>query len=73
MPNNLKKRKPIPKQYVKKALDLARDIGGLTALRRNLRDTLNTSPLCNGVKFTSDLENIYRDMWKNWCEKQAGG
>jgi protein O-GlcNAc transferase len=56
--------------YVEKALALAGDIGRLTALRRSLRDKINSSHLCNGVKFTADLENIYRVMWRNWCENR---
>jgi protein O-GlcNAc transferase len=58
-------------EYIRKVSSLAGDIERLSSLRRNLRDTLNDSSLCNGLEFTSDLENVYRDMWRNWCEKQV--
>jgi protein O-GlcNAc transferase len=56
--------------YIRKVLSLAGDIEGLSALRRSLRERLSSSPLCNGMKFTSDMENIYRAAWRKWCERQ---
>lgn len=58
-------------EYIAKAVDLAADIPSLAAVRGGLRERLLNSPLCDGPRFTRDLENAYRRMWETWCRNQA--
>jgi protein O-GlcNAc transferase len=51
-------------QYVARAVQVAQDIDGLARLRSELRDQVRNSPLCDGKKFTRNLEAAYREMWK---------
>lgn len=54
-------------EYVKLALQLAADVSALSELRMSLRELMAKSPVCNGAKFTRDLESLYRIMWKRYC------
>jgi protein O-GlcNAc transferase len=56
-----------PEQYVEIAVGVARDLPRLAELRRTLRDRMRTSPLMDAARFTRDIENAYRQMWRNWC------
>jgi predicted O-linked N-acetylglucosamine transferase (SPINDLY family) len=58
-----------PEEYVAKAIDLARDLEKLQSLRKCLRDMMSRSPLTDAQKFTCNLEEAYRKMWRNWCMK----
>jgi predicted O-linked N-acetylglucosamine transferase (SPINDLY family) len=40
--------------------------------RNVLRDRLSDSALCNAQSFTHDLEEAYRNMWRDWCNNQIG-
>jgi predicted O-linked N-acetylglucosamine transferase (SPINDLY family) len=53
--------------YVRIAVELARDLPRLAAMRQGLRERVESSPLCDGASFTRDLEEAYRGMWKTWC------
>lgn len=55
-------------EYIEKALHLANDIDRLQMLRRDLRSMIAQSTLCNRERFTSNLEDIFRSIWKTWCE-----
>jgi predicted O-linked N-acetylglucosamine transferase (SPINDLY family) len=55
-------------EYVKKAVDLARDIPALADLRRNLRERVRASPLCDAPRFAHEFEAALRRMWRQWCE-----
>ncbi|MBM4147290.1 MAG: hypothetical protein FJ240_13630, partial [Nitrospira sp.] len=56
-----------PDEYVKIAVDLARDLNRLQSLRERLRDMMAHSPLMNKTRFIMNLENCYRTMWEKWC------
>ncbi|CAN2039400.1 protein O-GlcNAc transferase [Candidatus Magnetomoraceae bacterium gMMP-15] len=56
-----------PKEYINKALNLADNLDNLASIRHKLRCHIISSDLCNGKKFTSNLEAVYRKMWKQWC------
>jgi protein O-GlcNAc transferase len=58
-------------QYIKIAVDLATDIPQLREIRRTLRATMLSSPLCDGPGHTRNVEVIYRRLWAQWCEKQT--
>jgi len=56
--------------YIKKAIDLATDVTRLINTRKTLREQMGQSDLCNGHKFTQNLEVIYRDTWKKYIKDQ---
>jgi predicted O-linked N-acetylglucosamine transferase (SPINDLY family) len=58
-----------PEEYVAKAVNLARDPEKLQSLRKCLRDMMSHSPLTDAKKFTHQLEEAYRKMWRTWCIK----
>ena len=59
-----------PDEYVAIAVDLARDLDALAALRAALRQRLRASPLCDGGAFARAIETAYRGMWRAWCKAQ---
>jgi len=54
-------------EYETIACNLASNLDQLTSLRKNLRQRLLISPLCDGKKFTQNLELVYRQLWQEWC------
>jgi len=59
-----------PRQYVQTAVTLAQSPARLIELRRTLRHRMLTSPLMNARRFARNVENAYRQMWKQWCLSQ---
>jgi predicted O-linked N-acetylglucosamine transferase (SPINDLY family) len=57
-------------EFIRLAIDLAGDSSRLSALRAGLRDRLMHSPLCDGPRFARNIEQVYRRVWRRWCEKQ---
>jgi predicted O-linked N-acetylglucosamine transferase (SPINDLY family) len=53
--------------YVAIAAALAADRDRLAMLRTDLRARMRASSLCDGARFTRELEATYRDMWRRWC------
>lgn len=60
-----------PDRYVELAVQLARQPERLTSLRRELRECMAASPLCDAPVFARDLEAAYRTMWQQWCTQQS--
>ena len=58
-----------PGEYVRIATGLANDLDELERLRAGMRDRLRASALCDGAGFTRRLEQAYREMWGEWCDK----
>jgi len=54
-------------EYVRIAIDLARDIPKLKQLRRTLRDRMKHSPLMDATRFARNIEALYRKMWQSRC------
>jgi predicted O-linked N-acetylglucosamine transferase (SPINDLY family) len=54
-------------QYVSLAVDLARDLDRLAALRAGMRERMLASPIMDGPGFVLGLEGIYRAMWSAFC------
>jgi protein O-GlcNAc transferase len=54
-------------QYVEIAGRHAGDLPRLSQLRCELRQRMQSSPLCNERQFTHDIEAIYRQAWKKWA------
>ena len=57
-----------PEQYLNVACDLASDLGRLSDLRLSMRDRMSASPLLDAERFTHNLEQAYRSMWRRWCQ-----
>ena len=55
--------------YIDKAAELAGNMQVLSDLRMSLRERMSDSNLLNGEKFTHQLEDCYRGMWRTWCEQ----
>jgi protein O-GlcNAc transferase len=60
-----------PDDYVAKAKAFAADLPALAALRGSLRGQLLASPVCDAPRFASNLEDAFRGMWRQWCEKRS--
>ena len=58
-------------EYVNIATRLAANIGKMAELRGGLRQRMLNSPLTDSGRFTLNLENAYRTVWKDWCGRQA--
>lgn len=61
--------------FLARAQRLTSDTSGLENLRGSLRATLRASPLLDTTDFTRHLENLYRTVWRDWCDarrKSAG-
>jgi predicted O-linked N-acetylglucosamine transferase (SPINDLY family) len=63
---------PTTDEYLALAVALAQDTARLTALRSILRDRMAQSSLCNGQKFASEVERVYRSIWRDWCATARG-
>jgi predicted O-linked N-acetylglucosamine transferase (SPINDLY family) len=57
-----------PEQYLGKACSLANDRERLASLRAGMRTRMSASPLMDAARFTGNLENAYRSMWRHWCQ-----
>jgi protein O-GlcNAc transferase len=55
-------------EYIRLAVNLSNDIERLKILRSSLRDKMAHSPLTDAKRFTINLENRYREIWKTWCQ-----
>jgi predicted O-linked N-acetylglucosamine transferase (SPINDLY family) len=53
-----------PGAYVKCAVTLATDLAKLSELRKQLRERMRHSPLCDGAGLTGELETLYREAWQ---------
>lgn len=58
--------------YVSIAQALARDVARVNQLRHGMRTRLIEAGLCDGKRFTRELEAAYRQAWQNWCEEHSG-
>ena len=58
--------------YIEIALKLARDPSRIISIRKNLRNMMRDSSLCDGARLAHELESAYRNMWKTWCAIPAG-
>jgi protein O-GlcNAc transferase len=57
--------------YVSRAISLATDAGRLDGLRKDLRERMRKSPLCDGREFARRFETALREMWRAWCRKEG--
>jgi protein O-GlcNAc transferase len=62
----------IPEEFVTAAAGLAENLDALAELRSGLRGRLERSPLMDAARFARNLESLYRDAWRRWCERVPG-
>jgi len=58
--------------YVAKAVALVDDFHRLAELSTGLREKVKNSWLMDYVGYGREVAVIYRQMWRDWCAKQAG-
>ena len=56
-----------PEEFVRIAVELARDLPRLQELRQTLRQRMEQSPLMDAATFAQGIEAAYRQMWRRWC------
>jgi predicted O-linked N-acetylglucosamine transferase (SPINDLY family) len=56
-----------PEDYLRIAVDLARDLRRLADLRAGLRQRMLSSPLMDAPALARNMEAAYRQMWIAWC------
>lgn len=54
-------------EYINNCITLAQQPKALAQLRVNLRDRMLSSPLTDGENFANQLEQAYRNVWREWC------
>jgi predicted O-linked N-acetylglucosamine transferase (SPINDLY family) len=55
-------------EYIHIAAGLARDLPKLSELRAGLRAKMQSSRLMDAPRFARDIESLFRQMWRQWCE-----
>ncbi len=56
--------------YISKAISLTKDLDGLAQLRKELRQKLLSSTLCDSSRFAMHFEDALRSMWTVWCTEK---
>ena len=59
-------------EYVDKACEFARRGDEPAGSRRDLRERMRGSALCDVSGFMEGLESGYRAMWRDWCARSEG-
>ena len=59
-----------PGEYVRIAVDLARDPQRLQNYRATLRGHMEHSPLMDAPRFARNIESAYRAIWRKWCKEK---
>jgi Flp pilus assembly protein TadD len=59
---------PTRPDYVRLAVELARDPARLAHYRATLRDRVARSGICDAPAFVRRLEAVYRSLWRRWCD-----
>jgi predicted O-linked N-acetylglucosamine transferase (SPINDLY family) len=58
-------------EYVALAKHWAQQPGRLAAIRASLRERMRVSALCDGPRFTRNLEHALRAVWRRYCDGAA--
>ncbi|MBV8781622.1 MAG: hypothetical protein JO353_09510, partial [Phycisphaerae bacterium] len=56
-----------PEEFVRVGEELANDVPRLRKLRETLRERMRQTPLMDARLFARNLEEKYREMWRDWC------
>jgi len=57
-------------EYIEIAVRLSSDLDGLSRIRAELRNEMQTSQLMDEESFTFKVESAYKQMFKLWCKGQ---
>jgi predicted O-linked N-acetylglucosamine transferase (SPINDLY family) len=57
--------------YVRVAVGLTKDLRKLSDLRAALRGRMQASPLMDAPRFARNVEQAYRNAWRNWCTRDG--
>jgi len=57
-----------PGDFVRIAVELTSDLPRLGTLRAGLRKRMRESPLMDGRRFAGNMEQLYRGIWRRWCD-----
>jgi len=60
-----------PERYVQLAADLARNPQALRALRLNLRQRVEQSPVMDADGFAGNMQEALRQMWRQFCAQPS--
>jgi len=58
-----------PDDYVSRAVKLGREREIIGNLHRTLRKRMLDSPLMQEAAFARDVEQTWRQLWRNWCSR----
>jgi predicted O-linked N-acetylglucosamine transferase (SPINDLY family) len=64
---------PTLEEYIESAQELARDRQKLQKMRASLRERMRGAELMDRQKFTGHLEDVFRQMWREYCEGALTG
>ncbi|MGA3067042.1 MAG: tetratricopeptide repeat protein [Tepidisphaeraceae bacterium] len=56
-----------PDDFVRLAVEWATHPTRLAEIRSTLRPRMETSPLMDARRFAVNIESVYRQVWRNWC------
>lgn len=59
---------PDVETYIARAVAWGQNPGRLADVRVGLRERMASSPLRDEIGFTRQLERVYREVWRTWCE-----
>ncbi len=59
--------------YIARTARFASDSAALATLRNAMREGMLASPILDQTAFTRDLEHLYREAWRQWCESRSPG
>lgn len=58
-----------PQHYIDHAVTLAQEPERLGSMRRNMRSNLSNTIVYDPRTFTSQLEDVYTEIFREWCER----
>jgi predicted O-linked N-acetylglucosamine transferase (SPINDLY family) len=58
-------------EYVEIAVRLAGNLDRLAHERATLRQRLMASPIADAGQYTRAVEDVYRTLWRRWCERRG--
>jgi predicted O-linked N-acetylglucosamine transferase (SPINDLY family) len=58
-----------PAEYLTLAAWWANNLADLKELRSTLRQRMQHSPLMDSKRFARHMEEVYRHMWRRWCQQ----
>jgi protein O-GlcNAc transferase len=59
--------------YIRLAVDKAADLDALARLRSSLRGRVGGSVIGDPIRYTRNVESVYREMWQRWCTQRGAG